>query len=312
MIDNIELRLDWSDRSQIPRIKSKVKIHWEAENGIPWKGYLENLKISENQRGITIHGSIAKFLLGNNCEHLSRRTTEDAIHQLESSLELDLSTAIVRQLEFGYNFIVQEKPNEYLNLFTFMMRRRKQIYSYTGELQTVFYDTDTGYVAFSGYDKIAEMNKRNKEIPAIYLGKNILRLEYRIRKRSGIKKIFGHDLFAYDIFNEDVYEKLKKEFIKYYQLIPKNKKKLLVTSVPTNLTPSKFKNLWAEQQRQTYPDEYLAFLLKCHNNKLISNRDFKKIRRENRKSGNNFKEWKSDPLITELDEQVDKKFMFAP
>jgi hypothetical protein len=55
-----------------------------------------------------------------------------------------------------------------------------------------------------------DIQRRKKQsIPALLEGANILRLEYKIVRRRGIKARFKRDLTAYDLFNPVVYRELQ-------------------------------------------------------------------------------------------------------
>jgi hypothetical protein len=153
---------------------------------------------------------------------LTLQQVEEAIQKLENEIGLDLDTAIVKMVECGISIITTEPPAEYLKLFGYPARYTRHEYATMTGVETVTYSTETGAYQFTGYNKVLEIQRRKKQsIPALLEGANILRLEYKIVRRRGIKARFGRDLTAYDLFNPVVYQELQNLFIEAYQVIPK-------------------------------------------------------------------------------------------
>jgi len=211
-----------------------------------YSGYVRNLRVFRNLGGVHIYGSLAKYYSGENITPLTLRKVEKAIAILEIETGIELEKAIVKGVELGISVITKEKPSEYLKLFGNRARFTRHEYSSLKGVETITYSKGKGSFQFSGYDKINEMVQKHKEIPVMFEGTNVLRLEYKIVRRRGIKAKFHRDLTAYDLFNPAVYQKLQSLFLEAYQTIPKfGRQFYLDTSV--NITPKKWDEILAEQ-----------------------------------------------------------------
>jgi hypothetical protein len=253
---------------------------------------------------IVIHGSLAKYLNGENVSNLTLQQVEEAIQKLENEIGLDLDTAIVKMVECGISVITNEQPSEYLKLFGYPARYTRHEYATMTGVETVTYSTETGAYQFTGYNKVLEVKRKKKQsIPALLEEANILRLEYKIVSRRGIKARFGRDLTAYDLFNPVIYRELQNLFIEAYQTIPKfgwqcnieNQKKV---------TPKLFNELLAEQYRQTFPKEHLHFLKVLKESGALTDKNLERIRAANRAMERKYEMVDKSSLIAELDELV--------
>ena len=103
-------------------------------------GKLGALKVSHNLDGITICGSLPKYLNGENVTPLIRSGVKAAIEKLETDLDVDLSQAIVGSVEVGKTFILKHPPGDYLRLFGDHPRYRKHVSTKAGIVETVLYD----------------------------------------------------------------------------------------------------------------------------------------------------------------------------
>jgi hypothetical protein len=192
---------------------------------LEYVGKLKNLRIHQNVNRIKIHGSLAKFLHGENCTPLTFEQVKEAISLLEKELNLDLSGSKVTELEVGYSFEVKESVSSYLGLFLDVSKLQKGAYSTTLGSHSINYMTEkTQKPRFKGYDKIKEMKYTKTAIPEPYTVKNVLRLEATLKSKD-LKKIkqksFPTSFYLYDLKNETYYNRLKMYFYKQYERIPK-------------------------------------------------------------------------------------------
>ena len=59
-------------------------------------------------------GSLSKYLYPNNIYPLDRHSTAEAVEKLSDSLHLNISDAKITGLEFGTQFVMKHKPEDYL------------------------------------------------------------------------------------------------------------------------------------------------------------------------------------------------------
>jgi len=167
-------------------------------------------------------------------------------------------------------------------------------------VETITYSTQTGAYQFSMYNKILEVQRKKKQsIPAIFNGVNILRLEYRIVRRRGIKAKFKRDLTAYDLLDPAIYRELQNLFIETYQAIPKFGWQCNIEN-QEKVTPKMFNELLAEQYRQTFPKEYMHLLKALKESGALTDKNLERIRAANRAMERKYSQIDKSPLIKEL------------
>jgi hypothetical protein len=256
-----------------------------------------------------MHGSLAKYLNGENLTPLTRGQVKEAIRKLEAETGLDLSMAIVKSVEIGTSVFSKEKPSEYLKLFgNPAIFTRREFSKITGVV-TITYATKTGAFQFTGYDKIQEMKSRKGNWHLSFSDDtNVLRLEYKIVRRRGIQARFKRDLTAYDLFDRDIYRKLQGFFFDAYNAIPKFGRQCYFNKLD-NVTPAKWTEILAEQYRQTYQKECLHLQQTLRDSGALSDKSCERIRAADRRRAKDFSMSDKSPLITELDELVRGQFV---
>jgi hypothetical protein len=275
---------------------------------------LKNLRICQNPRYLTIMGSLAKYLNDENITPLSREQVKQATEKLENELGLSLKNAIVCSLEFGTSIITDKKPFEYLKLFGYKNRLIRDVYSdetinyrvrrncskWKG-IGTVNYFTPTGPSGFIGYDKIKEMKKQI--IPHPFEGRNVLRLENKMRENRLIAAKYKTVLSAYALFSDSVFKKSKELFLEEYKKIDKMGRSVYDTK-SKNITPKKFMKLLAELYHQSLPESYDDFIQRLIVDDKLSPKSLERIRAEHKKLANDIYLSDANPLIKELDNKV--------
>ena len=225
------------------------------------------------------------------------------LRKLEVHTGIKLDTAIVKGVELGVNITTNEKPSEYLRLFGNRAKFTKHEYSSFKGLETVAYSNPKGAFPFSGYDKMTEMRRKHKQVPTGLEGANVLRLEYKIVRRRGIKAKFRRDLTAYDLFNPEVYRKLQSLFMEAYQSIPKFGRRFHLDT-EANVTPKKWDEIRAEQYRHALPDDHRHLFQSLRESGAITDKSFERIRATERQRGRSYRPVDRSPLIAELDGRI--------
>lgn len=234
---------------------------------------------------------------------LSFQQVKEAIYKLENDTGISFESAIVKMIECGISVITKEQPAEYMKLFGYPARYTRHEYATITGVETVTYSTQTGAYQFSMYNKISEVQRKKTIFPAIFNGVNILRLEYKIIRRRGIKAKFKRDLTTYDLLDIDVYQKLQELFIEAYQAIPKSGYQCNIET-KEKVTPKVFDELIAEQYRQTFPKEYLHLIKVLKESGTLTDKNLERIRAANRAREKIYKSVEKSPLIAELDDLV--------
>jgi hypothetical protein len=259
-----------------------------------YEGHVKLLKVSNAMSGgFSIQGSLAKYFNRENVTHINREDVEKAIAMLERDSGISFENAIIRNVEFGTTFVMKEPPSRYLHLFGCPPRytQNDRTNARNGLIgidthETATYDTRRGSIAFCAYDKVKEMGKKN--IPEPFQKKHLLRMEYRLKRRPAIQLKFRRDLTAYDLFNPNVYRKLKELFFQFYFKIPKMGNTTLGTT-SQKVTPAVGIKMFAELQRQNDPKAFFDFFHDLVDSGKMSQKDLDTI---------NSIEWKVDKLFS--------------
>lgn len=186
MYDKVKLWLDRCDiGEQYPNIAQyldEAKEQTDLKTGeVRTFGSLQGLKVSLYVGGISIVGSLPKYLYGSNIYPLDRRTTQEALSKVADALHVSLDEAKVTGFEFGCCFLMRHKVSEYLDRLGDMPR-----------LQHYRFNPDTLYYKHRGkqqpktfcyYDKIADARAKQMEIPTGLQEANLLRCEIRLDGR---------------------------------------------------------------------------------------------------------------------------------
>ena len=307
MFDNVTIKAYGLPKNYVPCGNVVIKYRTDVNT---FQGNIGNMGIYKNLNCLIIHGSLAKYLHNENITPLNREEVRQAMEKLEQDIGLNLEYAVVASVEFGTSIITKEKPFEYLNLFGNKKRLTRVEYSRWTGVETIIYTSDTGSYEFIGYDKFREMRKKKQEIPPMFTGSNVLRLEYRIRKRRGINAIFKRDLLAYDLFSENIYKRFQKLFLDAYKSIDKVGR-LVYTNKSKNMTPVKLQKLQAEQFRQSFPKDYRYFIQQLTEAKKLTPISLARIQAENHKLGHDMHISEQSTLIKELDALVFDRAIFG-
>ena len=300
MIDNVCLKIP---RKNGEGIIDHLQDKWRRDINT-YSGRIQNMGIFIGLDTVIIHGSIAKYLNGENVSTLTLQQVEEAIRKLENETGLCLENAIVTTVECGVSIITTHPPAEYLKLFGYPARYIRHEYATITGAETVTYSTQSGAYQFTGYNKALEAQRKKKQIiPVFFEGANILRLEYKIIRRRGIQAKFKKDLTAYDLFNPAVYRKLQNLFVEAYLAIPKFGWQYQIET-QEKVTPKKWFELLAEQYRQTFPKECLHLLKVLKESGALTDKNIERIRAANRAMERKYTSADKSHLIAELDDFV--------
>jgi hypothetical protein len=271
LIDKIRLRIEGA------KIRPERIEHWRNLDTHTGTGNLGNMNISQYLGSVGIRGSIAKYLNGENMTPLTRRGVKAAIEKLENEIGISLGEGIVTQIEVGKTCIVKQCPSEYMRLFGYPPRHKRNERGCGGMTETIGYSTPTGSYSLCVYDKTAAMKSERVKIPELFKGCNCLRVECGIDRRQGIKARFGHDLTAYDLFDYDTYRKLQRLFLESYKAFPKTGRSIHLDK-SKQVTPSELERLEAAAFREMHPELHNAAIQTLWEAGAISPKNMERIR----------------------------------
>ncbi|MEQ9263998.1 MAG: phage/plasmid replication protein [Balneolaceae bacterium] len=213
--------------SEVPTILCDVTSH--SNNDRVWySGKLKNLSWSVRKDGISISGSLTKYICGNNYTNMNQETLNNAIDQLSSYFGVDLTIGRITQLDFGINLNCKEAPMNYFKC----LGSSPYYKSRSVNNSTLSYSNRSRTKLF--YDKLKQMKATNVFIPEKFIGLNILRFEVRYRKKAF--KYFGRkELRVKDLLTSSFHKRLKEQLFKEFSsiqtvLLPSISKEIITTA----------------------------------------------------------------------------------
>ena len=185
-----------------------------------YNGYLGNIKVSVNDTGISLKGSVAKYYNGNNLEPFTLTQTKEAFEKISDILHLKMDSAKCTRLDFEACLKVDYPVKYYLSMLLKCGRYERceyyssLYYKLTGEQRELIF-----------YDKIKEMRAKDyNSVPAEYKNKNVLRFGVHYLKSIGKRlKEKGQDVYVSDLVDMSFYNSLQDKYLKEYESINKAK-----------------------------------------------------------------------------------------
>lgn len=213
-------------------------------------GYKRNLRVREYLWGLSIEGSLTKWLHnGSNLFELSLHDAGQAIGDISEALHTDLSTASVTGLEVGANIILNNSVQRYFKMLGEMPRRVRDPLSRT----SLYYNRkgSRNLDQFVFYDKIAQAKKEKISIPKSLDGVNLMRIEIRfngcLSKQLGRSSVTGKTLLE-----KSFYDDLRNRLIDRYYSIEKlqtiNIDNMDIIKRPTDATKMFFSLLFSKSE----------------------------------------------------------------
>ena len=186
MYDKVKLWIDRCDiGEQYPNIASlldEAREQTDLKTGeVRTFGSLQGLKVSLYVGGLSIVGSLPKYLYGSNVYPLDRHTTAQAIEKMGDALHIPIGEAAVTGVEFGTNFLMMHQIPDYLAKLGNMPRLSR----YHFEPSTLYYKGigKQQPKVFAFYDKMADATAKGMEYPEDMKGANLLKYEMRLNGR---------------------------------------------------------------------------------------------------------------------------------
>lgn len=186
----------------------------DREVRIIYHGHIEYLNVTLSPNRIYINNrSFCKWLKGNNLQRLTLKDMKEGIEKLSKILNLPMDKAIVSRVDIGLNIIVRHPVEFYLSHLGTSSRTKRLL-----QPHGLYYHQ--GNVDFVFYDKLEEFQNGNNRIPEKYTGKNLLRIELRIK--HDLSHIFKKDkVTAGLLYDKEFYSSLVKLWADHYYKIHK-------------------------------------------------------------------------------------------
>jgi len=172
------------DFIRIEKKLSKKRIIINEENHKTIRGFVGNINITLDYRGLWIEGSLPKYVHGTNQKTLSLNETASAFQHLGADLGIDLLEARIERVDIAENIITSYPVQEYYPILMHCKHfKRNELDNGLG------FRSRNRYISF--YGKMQEVKKR-KEVPdEVLIGKNVLRYELRYLNNKSISSYMG-------------------------------------------------------------------------------------------------------------------------
>jgi len=161
----------------IAQYLTNVTEHNSTDKGSSVTGKARDYSVFINDAGISLKGSLPKFLLTNNIQTLSRAEASQAIEKLSNTLHLPIKKSKVTRIDVSTVLLVDQPP---CNYYPFL-GNKPHFERLQATKDTLYYNTNKRQLAF--YDKVAEAKAKKIKIPETFIGKNLLRFEARYKNR---------------------------------------------------------------------------------------------------------------------------------
>lgn len=266
-------------------------------------GNLEGLRVSIFVGGLSVVGSLPKYLYGgSNIYPLDRHTTELAIEKIGDSLHIDFKKAKVTELEFGTNFLMMHQVSAYIAKLGEMPRMSR----YHFEPYTLYYK-GTGKQrpkVFAFYDKIAEAEKKGLSYPEDMKAANLLRYEMRLNSRLpqqlGVPEVRASTLSEIPFYRMMV----RRYQDSYFSISKQNQLKTNIMSEIKTVSDA-FDVFVARLISQTDQTQIGGFLDELKEAGVFSDRkNYSRLKRKIQEVATKANITVSDELIRELDDEV--------
>lgn len=182
--------------AHIPNYLEGVTAHLKPNGSEYVTGQVKNLSIMVCEAGVSVKGSLPKFLFGDNFQLLTRQTSEQAVEKLSDVLGLPFKLAQVRRLDIAHSFMVKQESEAY-----FSYLGHCNYYSRLQQPHTLYYQNRQRVKLF--YNKVEEGKRAGYQLPNVWEGKNVLR--YELRYLRNLTKQFNRSEVTLETLTEEAF-----------------------------------------------------------------------------------------------------------
>ena len=304
MYDKIKL---WTTRTRatpdVSLFLDRAKEQIDHETGeVCTFGSLNGLKVSIYMGGISVIGSLAKFLYPNNIYPLDMNSTAQAIEKLSDSLHLPIIDAKVTGLEFGRAFVMAHPVENYLSKLGDMPR----LLRYHFDVGTLYYKPRGKQQpkVFAFYDKKADATAKGMVLPVGFENANLLKYEMRFNGRLP-QQMGIDDVKASTLFESGFYRQMIRRYQDNYFAISKlNQVKTDVMSEIKTVSDA-FNVLVARLISGSDQTQITAFVEELKEAKVFDDRkNYTRLKKKIQEVATKAGVTTSNELIKELDDEI--------
>lgn len=265
-------------------------------------GSLGGLNVAIHESGLSITGSLPKFLYPDNIYPLNRGSTKEAFEKLSDCLHFRADEAKIISMEFGTHFLMSNPVPEYLD----MLRETTYLKRCQFEDSTLYYRSkgkkQERIICF--YDKVKEAQGRGVNIPPGLENSNLLRYEVRYRWRLP-RQLKEPEIIGKTLSDEAFYRKMIKLYSDAYFEI--NKVKTLKTNIMSEIktVSDAFDVLVARLINQGDQSQITAFMDELKQNNVFDDpKYYTRLKKKLSDIAGKADITESNSLIKELDNEI--------
>lgn len=265
-------------------------------------GSLEGLKVSIYIGGISIIGSLAKYLYPNNIYPLDRHTTAQAIEKLSDSLHISVDDAKVTGLEFGTQFVMAHPVENYLS----KLGNMPKLLRYHFDVGTLYYKPKGKQQpkVFAFYDKKADAVAKDMALPVGFDEANLLKYEMRINGRLP-QQLGVPEVTAATLSEKPFYRLMVKRYQESYFAISKNNQIKTDVMDEIKTVSDAFDVFVARLISQSDQTQIAGFLEELKEAKVFDDRNnYSRLKKKIQSIASKAGVTVSDELIKELDDEI--------
>lgn len=263
---------------------------------------MEGLKVSIFTGGISIIGSLSKYLYPNNIYPLDRHSTAEAVEKLSDNLHLNISDAKITGLEFGTQFVMRHNPEDYLRRLGDMPRLQR----YHFDVGTLYYKPKGKQQpkVFVFYDKKADAAVKGMTLPDGFNDANLLKYEMRYNQRLP-QQLGVSEVTASTLSEKEFYRQMVKRYQDcYFSISKQNQVKTNIMSEIKTVSDA-FNVLVARLINQSDQTQITAFLEELKEARTFEDRKcYTRLKKKIQDVATKAEISVSDELIKELDNEV--------
>ena len=265
-------------------------------------GNLDGLKVSIFAGGLSVVGSLPKYLYGSNVYPLDKQTTAQAIEKLSEALHLQADRASVTGIEFGTNFLMKHQVPDYLAKLGNMPRLNRYHFDPT----TLYYKGTSKQQpkVFAFYDKVADATAKGMEYPDGLKNANLLRYEMRLNGRLP-QQLGVAEVKASSLYQKPFYKMMIKRYqASYFSISKLNQIKTDVMSEIKTVSDA-FNVLVARLLSNSNQNQIGGFLDELKQAGVFEDRkNYSRLKKKIQEISTKANITISDELIKELDDEV--------
>lgn len=304
MVDSVRIWIDEGEirgkdlMAEIPVNLENVDYHQRSNGMDSLRGNLKNMRVSVNERGVSISGSIPKFVYGHNLIVPNQNDISEALKECSDCLGIDVGKGKLMRLDIAGNIYTDYSPKIYYKYLgtTAYLERLEQKYG-------LRYESTKRSISI--YDKVKECQKRKVPIPDLWKGKEIFRFEYRLMKKPSnyLKK----EITPFDLCQPEVINLLISQWKTAYSRINKQAKiRMDFNKIKTGKDITKQLEALAIDQVFGGEEGFLKFIRELKERDCLNNdKAYQRARNRGRKVYRSMAKGFENDLIKELNQKFE-------